>query len=195
MTVLCIVRHGQTDWNAAGKLQGSTDIPLNEVGVKQAELCAARLKDEQWDIILTSPLKRAKKTAEIIQEQVNVPLEVMEEFTERHFGRAEGMTPDERKHHFPDSNYTNMETVDELTDRLQNGLMKVNKLYPKQKVLLVAHGAVIHAILAANSHDAAPYNGMRLENACLNNLIFQEDKWAIKEYNIIDHLNEGEAAK
>ncbi|WP_080846348.1 histidine phosphatase family protein [Cytobacillus gottheilii] len=195
MTVLCMVRHGQTDWNAEGKLQGSTDIPLNSNGIKQAELCAAYLKQEEWDIIISSPLSRAKRTAEIIQNQVEVPLIVMEDFIERHFGKAEGMTPAERKEHFPDQQYTNMETVEELTTRLQHGLMKINRKYSNQKVLLVAHGAVIHAILAANALDAEPLNHIRLENACLNNMVFHEDKWSIKEYNIIDHLHESEEVK
>ncbi|MFC5735095.1 histidine phosphatase family protein [Cytobacillus gottheilii] len=192
MTVLCIVRHGQTDWNAEGKLQGSTDIPLNMNGVKQAELCAAYLNQDKWDIILTSPLSRAKKTAEIIQNQVGVPLKVMEDFTERHFGKAEGMTPEERQQHFPDKNYTDMETVEELTPRLQEGLMRISREYPNQKVLLVAHGAVIHAILAANALDAELFNQIRLENACLNNMTFKEDKWSIKDYNVIHHLQESE---
>lgn len=69
---ICLVRHGETEWNSEGILQGKTDIPLNDLGIQQAEECADYLSQFQWDVVITSPLKRAKQTAEIINKKINV---------------------------------------------------------------------------------------------------------------------------
>ena len=69
-----ITRHGQTEWNALGRLQGRKDIELNEVGKEQALTTGEKIKDEKIDIIITSPLKRARETAEIINKQFNVEI-------------------------------------------------------------------------------------------------------------------------
>ncbi|WP_420848057.1 histidine phosphatase family protein, partial [Neobacillus citreus] len=122
MTKICIVRHGETEWNAIGRLQGRSDIPLNAKGIKQAEESGEYLKNSQWDVIITSPLQRAKKTAEIIKTYINVPLVVMDDFKEKSFGDAEGMTIEEIRTAFPDRNYTNQESADALIKRLIGGL-------------------------------------------------------------------------
>ncbi|MDB5085743.1 MAG: yhfR, partial [Bacilli bacterium] len=72
MTTVCLVRHGETDWNAEGRLQGRQDTELNENGRKQAKLAGIHLKNEQWDAIVTSPLKRAKETAQIIATELGI---------------------------------------------------------------------------------------------------------------------------
>ena len=68
MTKLCLVRHGETDWNSLGILQGRKDIPLNDTGILQAEECRELLKSTNWDVFITSPLKRTMETAEIINK-------------------------------------------------------------------------------------------------------------------------------
>lgn len=65
-----VVRHGQTDWNAEGRIQGKTDIELNETGIEQARQLKELIKDYNIDLIISSPLKRTRKTAEIINETV-----------------------------------------------------------------------------------------------------------------------------
>ena len=67
-TTLGLLRHGQTDWNVDFRLQGVTDIPLNETGLAQARAAAAVLRSGDWDVLLTSPLVRASKTAQIVAE-------------------------------------------------------------------------------------------------------------------------------
>ena len=71
MTEICLVRHGQTDWNFQEIIQGREDIPLNEVGKKQASQSAAALQAEAWDIIISSPLIRAQETAKKLQRQLD----------------------------------------------------------------------------------------------------------------------------
>ena len=72
MTIL-LIRHGQTNWNLESKLQGREDIPLNETGRSQAKTCAQYLSDQTWHTIYTSPLSRAKETAQIISKELNHP--------------------------------------------------------------------------------------------------------------------------
>lgn len=93
ITTICLVRHGETDWNACGRLQGKTDIPLNDKGRTQANQCGMYLAKSDWDVIISSPLKRAVETAEIISSYIVQPtILTMVEFIERDYGDAEGMT-------------------------------------------------------------------------------------------------------
>jgi len=189
MTKICLIRHGETDWNAMGKIQGKTDIPLNENGKRQAQQCRDYLKDSDWDIIVTSPLKRAKQTAFIINEALQLQVVEMAEFMERSFGDAEGKTREERAILYPDQQYPNQESREELVNRIMNGLEKILVQFPDQKVLLVAHGAVIHTLLTVVSEDQLTIEKY-LSNACISNIHFKEKKWVVEDYNLVDHLVE-----
>ncbi|MDS8744534.1 histidine phosphatase family protein, partial [Streptococcus pneumoniae] len=74
MTTICLIRHGETEWNKIGRIQGTTDVPLNEKGKLQAQACGSHLMNKAWDVIVTSPLKRAKETAAIINETMRLPM-------------------------------------------------------------------------------------------------------------------------
>ncbi|MBY7145120.1 histidine phosphatase family protein [Virgibacillus sp. NKC19-3] len=188
MTAICLIRHGETDWNAAGRLQGETDIPLNNTGVRQAEECAASLRPADYDVLITSPLKRAKRTAEIINNKLDLPFVEMGNFKERAFGDAEGMTMKERLTAYPDKNFPNRETMDAFTQRVMAGIDTITKNYPDQSVLLVAHGAVINLILTIVSNGKIGADTTKLLNACISNIHYQENQWNVKNYNLVDHL-------
>jgi broad specificity phosphatase PhoE len=94
------LRHGQTDWNIAGRFQGHTDISLNEVGLAQARDAARILGQCPIDLIVASPLIRARKTAEIVSERLGKPLLFDDELKERRFGRFEGLVVNEVKQQF-----------------------------------------------------------------------------------------------
>lgn len=163
------------------------DIPLNETGILQAKACGEFLKESSWDYIITSPLKRAKDTAEIINGKLDLPLMVMEEFMERHFGDAEGMTLQDRRAIFPDKKYPNQEPKSSLNKRLMEGVQKINHQFTNSRILLVAHGAVIDAILTAFSPEAT--SGItQLQNGCISHIHFDQDNWQIKGVNEVSHL-------
>jgi len=86
------LRHGETDWNKQGLMQGHTDIPLNETGRAQAEAAAAALSRVSIDRIVASPLVRARETAEIVNRVLQKPLALDAGLMERHFGSMEGLT-------------------------------------------------------------------------------------------------------
>lgn len=188
MTIVCLVRHGETDWNAQGKIQGKTDIPLNGAGVQQAAQCGAYLSASDWDLIITSPLKRARRTAEVINETLALPLIEMEEFAEKHFGDAEGLTYEERALTFPDRCYPNQEDNKLFAERLATGLKIINDRYKEQRVLLISHGGVINAILGELSDGEIGSGKTRLLNACLSHIHFDEANWIIRNYNQVHHL-------
>ncbi|GAB3053722.1 histidine phosphatase family protein [Virgibacillus ainsalahensis] len=189
MTTICLVRHGETDWNFYGKLQGKTDIPLNDTGIIQAEETGKFLNASDYDVIIASPLKRAKRTAEIINTYLDLPFAVMEDFAERSFGDAEGMMLEERKTQYPDKRYPNQEKVEDFHSRVMAGIDKITIEHPDKRVLLVAHGAVINAILSIISNGKIGSGKTKLMNACISNIHFQQDQWNVKNYNQIEHLS------
>ncbi|MGP4063407.1 histidine phosphatase family protein [Oceanobacillus sp. M65] len=190
MTTICLIRHGETDWNLKGKLQGSTDIPLNETGIRQAKKSAVYLNAEDYDVMVASPMKRAKRTAEIINASLQLPYEEMSSFAECSFGDAEGLTMEERTTQYPDKAYPNREEPEDFIKRVMSGVDDVLKKYPDKRVLIVAHGAVINAILATVSGGEIGAGKTRLMNACINNIHYKQEQWEVLNYNQVEHLSE-----
>lgn len=170
-------------------MQGKTNIQLNSNGKIQAEECGQFLSRYQWDVIITSPLKRAKETAIIMNKSIKAPLVEMDEFVERYFGDAEGMTAIERLNAFPSRNYPDQEEWESLIKRILAGLELIHQNYPKCKVLLVAHGAVINAILSQFSNGEIGSGKTKLINACISNIEFSQEEWRIIDYNQVGHLS------
>jgi uncharacterized phosphatase len=189
MTTICLIRHGETDWNALGKIQGKTDIPLNDTGRKQAEECGAYLNAADYDILVSSPMKRARETAEIINSYLNLPMIEMADFAERAFGEGEGLTLEVRMEKYPDGNYPNQEEREDFNNRVMTGIKKVCDAYPDKRVLLVAHGAVIGMILSNLSNGEIGSGKTKLMNACISNIHFQKEQWEIKDFNQVRHLS------
>ena len=96
-----LARHGQTDWNAAAKIQGASDVPLNARGREQARSLAERVRRERVGAIYSSPLSRARETAEIIGKTLGVNVITAPELTELSFGDWEGCTWEEIGERFP----------------------------------------------------------------------------------------------
>ena len=189
MTAICMVRHGETDWNAAGRIQGSTDIPLNDKGRRQAKEAGHFLKKEKWDLVIASPLSRAMETAKIIcSEMHEEKILTMDCFAERGFGEAEGLTKEERAERFPDGHFPGAEPYEGFRERVMEGIDEIRRKYPSQKILLIAHGAVIKAILTSIGGEGIDTDSVLLMNACISNLQFIEEQWEIQNYNEISHL-------
>ncbi|AQQ53342.1 histidine phosphatase family protein [Planococcus lenghuensis] len=188
MTIIYLIRHGETDWNAMERIQGQTDIPLNETGKRQAAASASHLKTADWDVMITSPLARTKETAEIINAELNLPLYEMENFVERGFGQAEGMTLADRAAIFPDRIYPGQEEWADLTRRVLDGLAEIRQNFPDRNVLLVSHGGVINALLSELSNGEIGSGKTKLTNASISHIHFQEEQWLIRDFNRTDHL-------
>lgn len=142
-----MIRHGETDWNVVKKVQGKTDIELNETGLNQAKIVSEKLKDEQIDIIICSPLKRARKTAQIINEALHCPIIYEEGISERSFGEFEGkQVPlhdvEKMWDYQENADYCKIEPIKTFFGRVYHTLDNVIEKYPQKNVLVVAHGGV-----------------------------------------------------
>lgn len=158
--MLYIMRHGKTDWNASHRLQGRTDIPLNDEGRAMAKAAAKECAEVNFDVCYCSPLSRAKETADIILENRKVPIIIDERLIEMSFGEFEGMeygfkevdTPINIMFQHPEEyreSIGNAETFQELFDRTGEFLKQVVKadLEAGKDVLIVGHGAMNSGII------------------------------------------------
>lgn len=191
VTTICLVRHGETDWNRASRLQGREDIPLNERGREQAELAARFLAREPWDLVISSPLCRAHETAQIIARAVGIqPVLVLDAFIERDYGVASGLTIAERDARYPSGVWPGYESWDDLGRRCCSGLDDVAQRYGGRRIVLVSHGAAINALLGVLSDGVIGNGKTALRNACLCWLRKAGGQWQILNYNCVDHLTE-----
>jgi probable phosphoglycerate mutase len=138
------IRHGQTDWNLKHMIQGHTDIPLNETGIDQAKAAIAFLTNQGITQIISSPLLRAHKTAEIINEILQVSLHTHAGLRERYGGKLEGIVKTTSALTNIAHNYTQMtedsETIDAFKKRVADALHEI--LHSDHVTLIVAHGGV-----------------------------------------------------
>jgi 2,3-bisphosphoglycerate-dependent phosphoglycerate mutase len=166
VTTLLLVRHGETDWNADGRLQGHTDRPLSEFGRRQARRLAEELADEEIAAIYSSDLARARETAEIVGERLGLPVALDPELREKDWGTWEGLTAVERDR---------VEFVGESTEahaeRMLRALRRISGRHPDGgRVLVVTHGGSMRRVQTAALGMALPVveNCGRWACACEN---------------------------
>lgn len=144
---ILLTRHGQTKWNVLGKVQGRADIELNEEGIKQAEETGKVLENENIDLIICSPLKRAKQTAQIINKNRNIPIIYDKDIIERDFGEFEGMNKTDFDFagywsYKQNYEYEKAENIKNFFERVYKFLDRIKVQYTDKKVLIVAHGGI-----------------------------------------------------
>ncbi|OGO35169.1 MAG: alpha-ribazole phosphatase [Chloroflexi bacterium RBG_16_57_11] len=203
-TRLLIVRHGQTDWNTSGRFQGQTDIPLNQTGVRQAQAIAELLSTEKPEVIYTSDLTRAWKTAEIIHgalpKERRGQLIAEPRLREMCFGMWEGLTYGEiqarqprvlqrwesdLKHNAPPGG----ETLLELAARVEAAYASILAAHPGGTVLLVAHGGPLQLLIAqALGMPAGRFWQLHLSNASLSELRVYPEGAMLNLLNCTEHL-------
>ena len=150
MNKIYIVRHGKTDWNVKGLLQGSADIEINEEGIEQAHELAKLINFDEIDVCICSPLKRTRKTAEIlIGDKKDIIYDDM--IVERGFGDFEGkpinfdFIAPQWDYKLNDSS-NNIESLQDCLARADKFLKKIKKEYPNKTILIISHGTFIKAL-------------------------------------------------
>jgi broad specificity phosphatase PhoE len=143
---LLVTRHGQTDWNVQKKVMGRCDEPLNEKGLMQAEETRNELSDETINLIICSPLKRARQTAEIMNTN-DIPIIYDNRLIERDFGEFEGLETKDFDFHgywnyYKNNNYKSAENIQEFFKRVYDFLDDIIEKYHDKNILIVAHGGV-----------------------------------------------------
>ena len=157
-TTIVLVRHGETDWNREHRFQGQSDVPLNETGREQARLLAGSLDGERFTAVYTSPLLRARETADIVAGPRGLRVEPDDSLLEIDVGSWSGLTVAEVEERFAEgyrlwrewrTGWEDGETYDELGARVVAGLQRMASRHAGETVLAVTHGGPIRSALAA----------------------------------------------
>lgn len=177
MPLITLVRHGQTDWNLDRRIQGSTDIPLNDTGRADALVAAELLGTATHHAIYASPLIRAHETARIIADRLGLTAPALAPgMREREFGDGEGMLVDEYLQQFENWHAapTGAESLEIVRDRALGALDQIARASRRrsapvaESVIVVTHGGVIRSLLHHASSGSLPQEGDVLRNGSLH---------------------------
>ena len=201
-TIMYAVRHGETEWNRAGKMQGWHDSPLTDLGLLQAKATAEGMAGRGVEIIYTSDLKRAIDTANIIAEKIGVEVITDPRLRERNMGDMEGLThemygqiaPHLLKKYLmfePEWSIPGGESLVQRTERCVYAAKDICQNHPGQTILIVGHGGVLSSFF----HYAV---GLGLErprcfslfNACISRFTVNEDNWILDTWGDIAHMKD-----
>ncbi|MDV6378319.1 histidine phosphatase family protein [Sporosarcina sp. GW1-11] len=156
MTIIGFVRHGVTAWNKEGRVQGNSNIPLDEEGIATAEKLARRLAAEEWDIIFTSPMTRARQTADILATELHIEVVEDHRLRERSGGLIEGTTEQERQQKWGlkwRELDLQSETAESVVARGMEFVKEQIKRNSNQRILVVSHGSFLKRIIMALMGD------------------------------------------
>lgn len=146
--LVALVRHGETEWNALGRYQGRVDLDLNDAGERQARAAAEQLlaTGRAWGAIVSSPLVRARHTAELIGEVVGLgAVSVDPGLIERSFGEAEGLPMLDASKRWPDGDFPGAESPGALIRRARDAWSRVSG--SASDTIVICHVAVIRALV------------------------------------------------
>jgi broad specificity phosphatase PhoE len=196
VTSLFLIRHGETDWNRDRRIQGATDIPLNETGRAQARRAAAVLA-ERLDVrhpvgVVASDLSRAAETARIIADELGLPApRLYPQLRERAYGEAEGMSIDEFHRRFGPSHSAGIPGAEEpaqLRERALGALERTVADLRRQtapataNLVIVAHGGLIRELIGHASADELPLEGERIPNGSVHEVLYERHRLRLLSY-------------
>ena len=195
-----LVRHGQTDWNNKRMTQGQSDTILNKIGIIQAKKVAKTLEKEHIGLCYFSPLKRAKTTAEIITEHLNIDSKEDEALIEINFGLWEGMTikqiSEQYEDAFKDWTYSPHKLVipegEDMHEAMRRSEMFINKeiLKSDKNILIVSHGLLIKTlIISLLGLDLKDLQKFRVDNASISVIEIKGDRRYLSKLNDTSHLD------
>jgi len=191
MTQIGFIRHGITDWNIEMKAQGHTDIPLNETGRRQAYALAERLKEEDWDLIYSSDLSRAKETADIVSQALGLSVKTDKRLREMNCGEIEGTTLEERITRWGNNWRTlslGIESEESIVNRGLSFVTYIHEKYNNKRVLVVSHGGLVGTTLK----HLIPHVDTKehLFNTSITKLIHLNGKWDCELFNCAKHIHD-----
>lgn len=203
-TEMILIRHGETVWNAEGRIQGQGDSPLTERGVAQVKAVARRLQHEQFTTLYGSHLGRVLETARHISAVTGHAITIDERLQERHYGLFEGLTYGEAQAQHPDIfaayqqlRYTadyalpGAESLRQLTERGQAVFHALAKRHAGERLVIVSHGALLGAML--RHFLGVPVDGkhgFRLPNGSLSEVVFTDGDWRVRTLGEVSYLRD-----
>lgn len=193
-----LIRHGETDWNKLQKIQGHTDIPLNDMGLLQAQRVAKRLSSYAIHHICSSDLTRAKQTAEAIAKyHPNRSIAHFPELRERNFGQWEGHEMERIKRLNPEVQDVGslvekygIERLEDMQERAVKKLTELANAHPEKHMAIVSHGGLINALLHKISEGEYGTGKTKLANTSFNHISYENGQWIIHVVNDSSHLDD-----
>lgn len=203
-TEMILIRHGETVWNAEGRIQGKGDSPLTERGVAQAKAVAKRLQHEPFTMLYASHLGRVIETARYIAAITGHTLTIDERLQERHYGLFEGLTyadaqlqhPEifaayQQQRYAADYAHPGAESLRQLSERGQAVLQALAEKHPGERLAIVSHGAFLGAVLRhILGVPLGGRHGFRLANGSISEIVFADGDWRVKTLGEVYHLRE-----
>lgn len=201
-TRLCLIRHGETDWNAQLRIQGHRDLPLNANGRAQAQALASALTGQHFDAILSSDLLRARETAAPLSQALGLAVQLEPDLRERNFGCCEGMTIDEisikwpvfaaaMASRSPDFVLPDGESLQQHLDRMVSCIARLAQRSAGQCVAVVSHGGSLEMIYRrANGVPLERPRDFPLPNASINWLTISDAGWKFDSWGETAHLGD-----
>jgi broad specificity phosphatase PhoE len=203
-STIYLIRHGETDWNLNGRWQGHADVPLNPLGLRQAQLVARRFLSEQLpvDALYSSDLDRAYRTARAIGEAVQLEVQPLPELREIDVGRWSGLTYEEIRVHYPDEIAMieqghdiprgGGESLTLLRRRVVAAIESLVARHPQATLAIVTHGGCIRMLLAhADDRSDLDHHGyLHIGNTSISTLQIGRAGWRTIQTNDMRHLEE-----
>jgi broad specificity phosphatase PhoE len=198
---LLIVRHGETEWNAEGRIQGHTDVALSERGIEQARMAARRLAHVQIDAAYSSDLRRSSQTARMILGERDAPLYTTSLLREYHKGVFEGLTAEETRKRYPELYAASLvkdldfapsggETTRQTSRRIAGFVAGIKERHQGDTVLIVGHGGSLRAAFVALLELPLEANWkFELANCGLSMVDIYPDNAVLRLYNDTSHLD------
>lgn len=204
-STILLIRHGETPWNAVRRLQGHTDIPLNEEGQRQAAALAGALIEQGVDVLVSSDLQRAMQTAQALSRlQAGLTLQTDAQLRERCYGVFEGMLYSEIAEQYPDD-YARWqarevdavmpdgerpaESFRQFYQRCLDAIAGWARCHPGQTIAIVAHGGVLEcAYRAARGISLDSPRDFQVKNASINRFVWDGAQLQLEHWGDVDHL-------
>ena len=197
---LVVVRHGETHWNVASRIQGHTDSPLTPAGEAQAAAIGERLATERLDRLVSSDLGRALQTARAIAARTGLEIRADARFRERNYGLAEGLTYGEIGVHYPeifsrvrdtDPDYVvpGGESRRQLFERVRAAFESLAREAEGERIVVVCHGGVLAALYRhVHAIPVGAAQPIPIPNASYNALVFDAGRWEVQAWADTAHL-------
>ena len=199
-TKLCIVRHGETAWNAEGRVQGQLDVPLSEVGISQARAVALALKGEHFSTIYSSDLQRVTQTAEPTARALGLPVRLDPRLRERHSGMFQTLKYADVKVLHPedyarfkakdlDYDFRTGESLRTFYARSVECLADLAARHPGESILVFTHGGVLEmARRFATSASLTTVREFEIPNCGINRMSISGNEWSVLGWAECAHL-------
>lgn len=177
-----LARHGETEWNRERRLQGSQDIPLSKIGKAQSEKLAHKLSHILIDTIITSDLKRAYQTGQIVRKQLHVPILRNKNLNERFYGKLEGKIWSSKK---SITAKDGAQPYKNFSDRIIRELSEILASYQHKNILIICHGGVLRVMLEyfRGAPSISGNIGYELPNAALYSFRKEGAGWVEEDFS------------